>query len=349
MNYFVYPFGTAGDITAVPLTAAPAVLSYQYGFGVDFELPLDTNPNALPIPRSQFNQLMFDITSAVQQYQQTGTPNFILAADNLGVAFPYPIYARVRYLGEVYENQVASNTATPGTDTTWTLISGGVDGIRTGTILDFAGVAVPSGYLACDGASQLRASYGALVTALTTVQSGVVTSGSAVITSLPDTSKLYVGEPVEGAGIAPSSAILSIDSSTQITLNNNATASSTTNLTFWPWGNGNGSTTFTVPNFVDNVAAGAGGTLLAAAGKSGVGLSGGAANHTLTISEMPAHNHPGSTAPVGLNYSAPRSPYLLGNDQNGFANNAITVASQGGGTAFPIVQPTKLVNKIIKT
>lgn len=61
----------------------------------------------------------------------------------------------------------------------------------------------------------------------TDVQNGNTTNGSKVITGLTDTSQLIVGMEVTGTGIAASSTIASIDSATQVTLNNNATADGT--------------------------------------------------------------------------------------------------------------------------
>jgi len=69
-------------------------------------------------------------------------------------------------------------------------------------------------------------------------QSGVAgtrTAGSPVITNVPDTSNLRVGQPISGSGISTTAApfILSIDSATQITMSSNATSNNTSvNLAF---------------------------------------------------------------------------------------------------------------------
>lgn len=89
-KYFVKPFAVSGDVTPIPNLIQPAgTVSYEQGFGADYSLPLGIDPAALPVPRPSFNQLMNDVTTAIQQYQQTGTPAFITAADNLGTPYSY--------------------------------------------------------------------------------------------------------------------------------------------------------------------------------------------------------------------------------------------------------------------
>lgn len=73
---------------------------------------------------------------------------------------------------------------------------------------------------------------------------GNITNASAVVTGLSTTTKLYVDQAVEGTNIPAGTTIASIDSSTQITLSANATATASATLKFFPYGNGDGSTTF---------------------------------------------------------------------------------------------------------
>jgi autotransporter-associated beta strand protein len=57
-----------------------------------------------------------------------------------------------------------------------------------------------------------------------TVQAGSFATTQKVITGLTNTAGFYVGMPVTGTGIAANSTIASIDSATQVTLNNNTSA-----------------------------------------------------------------------------------------------------------------------------
>jgi hypothetical protein len=67
---------------------------------------------------------------------------------------------------------------------------------------------------------------------LTDTQDGALTSSSAVVTGLTDTSQLIAGMEVTGTGIPASTTLSSIDSASQVTLSQNATAGGTQSLTF---------------------------------------------------------------------------------------------------------------------
>jgi len=123
--YFLHPWSvSASDDTTIPPTGSPSgALSYQYGFTPNYELDLLTNPSALPIPRNYTNQLYFDITSAIQQLQLYGYPNWVSVGSG-GPATGYPLYATVLYIdGNIYQSATASNTSTPGVNNDWILLN----------------------------------------------------------------------------------------------------------------------------------------------------------------------------------------------------------------------------------
>lgn len=116
--FFLYPFGTSGDDVIVPNTgASTGTMSYQYGFTPNYEANLLTDPAAIPVPRTQMNQLFFDITTALQIVQTQGLPSWV--ATGSGGPTNYPKGAMVNYLGLNYISMVATNSATPGTGNNW--------------------------------------------------------------------------------------------------------------------------------------------------------------------------------------------------------------------------------------
>lgn len=170
-KYFIDPFAVDGDITAIPDAVQPSgSVSYSQGFTVNYTLVYPSDPSALPFPRRQFNGLMNDITLNIQQYQQHGTPEFISTADNGGTPFPYEIYSLVRYDDgggyKIYQSKVGTNTTLPTNTTNWLALNFENQIIVPGTLIDFAGNAVPAGYLLCDGSAVSRTIYAALFAAI---------------------------------------------------------------------------------------------------------------------------------------------------------------------------------------
>jgi hypothetical protein len=122
-KFFAYPFAVAGNKTAVPnATQLDGSVSWQEGWGPDYQADPDGNPDAKLIPRSPFNQIMFDMSANLRQYQMQGFPQWATAADNGGVAVSYPINAFVVWNGgsgtdwTVYQSLIDGATAEPGTD-----------------------------------------------------------------------------------------------------------------------------------------------------------------------------------------------------------------------------------------
>ena len=338
--YFYYPFAEDGDVLPLPITAQPSgVVSYQNGYGTDYELDLLTNPDALPIGRTTMNQLFLDITTLLQQYSQYGVPLFITTAQNQGVPFPYPIYARVNYAGVVYENQVAANTVLPGLDNTWLVISaGGASGVSTGTVLDYAGFVAPSGYLSADGSAVDRTTYGALLAVITQTQSGTTTNTLATVTGLTSTAQMYAGMEIESANFPASTTILSVDNATDVTMSNPATAGGVVPIQFFNWGSGDGVTTFNLPDLRRDVTVGQGGSASSILGNV-VGQKGGEELHTMTIAELATHNHPQFQLAVGSGVGT----------GSGLSTPIQTTGDTGSSTPFNVMQPSTVMYKIIKT
>lgn len=142
-KYFIEPFAADGDRATIPETVQPdGSVSYPDGYGVDYQLDPSVPPG-LNIERTKFNELMFQVTLALQQYQQFGFPDFITSSDNGGVPFPYEINATVRYDGLNYYSLEDNNEDTPPS-AKWGLVVYGQQFI-TGDILPWAFTTIRTG------------------------------------------------------------------------------------------------------------------------------------------------------------------------------------------------------------
>jgi len=121
LKFFRIPFATAGDKIAVPDASQPSgSVSYEDGFGPDYELDPLIDPAGKDVPRDESNQLYFDITTAIAELQSFGTPDFITSALNGGAAYSYAKFARVRYTdGNVYTSRKNANTSLPTVAADW--------------------------------------------------------------------------------------------------------------------------------------------------------------------------------------------------------------------------------------
>ena len=232
----------------------------------------------------------------------------------------------------------------------------------TGTIQTYAGFIIPTGWLLCDDTPASRTTYAALFAVLSKSSTGNTASGSPTISVIPanGTDNIAAGWFISGPGIQAGTTVVGTTSST-ITLSQNATANGTAvPFTAAPYGIGNGTTTFNVPDMRRRVIMGSGGTATATIGNL-LGNVGGSETHTLSLTEIPAHNHGGSTSSNTVNYTKGSSSYIL----NGYAmtssntgyGDAIlmgtahshTISSAGGGATHNNIQSAIVLNYIIKT
>lgn len=368
--YFLYPFAVDGDAGTISPTGSNSTpVNYQYGWTVPYEYP-STNPSYLPVPRTSFNQVLFDVTSAIQQLQLQGYPLWV--SSGAGGPPGYLLYSYVAYDAgsgiQIWESQYGSlgspNTSTPGADGNWVAVSANAQGVQTGTIIDYAGVYPPAGYLACNGATPLRTTYPRLFAYLVPIQT-CNTSGTSL--TVTDSSFMYVGMPIEGTGIPANTIIASIISGTSVTMSASAPVATGVPVAFFPWGNGNGSTTFTIPNLQGIVTAGSGGTGIPTQTVTNITQTGqntGAFARQLVANNLPEHVHNNTVSStfnlycfdkIGFNTqyyvtcSNSGNPHNLNPPPSSSVVTSITnVANTTTNIAFNITQPTTLVNKCIK-
>ena len=129
-GYIDTVFADTGDVTAVPDgTQSDGSVSYQQGFTPSYSTPVASGGR--DFPRAQNNQILKDISTAVQFLQQNGASNFITTAMNGGIdPYSYTLGAVVAYdAGSGLENWIstaAANTTTPG--------AGGAHWVPLGTV-----------------------------------------------------------------------------------------------------------------------------------------------------------------------------------------------------------------------
>jgi len=233
----------------------------------------------------------------------------------------------------------------------------------TGCIQMFGGNTAPSGWLMCDGSAVSRTTYATLfallfptigVVTMTIAAPGVVTfvahglqTGDAIYltttgalpTGLSANTKYWVTK-VNADTFKLATTLANALASTNITTSGSQSGVHTAVLC--PYGVGNGSTTFNLPNLKGSAPVGKDTSQTEFAG---LGQTGGEKTHTLITAEMPAHVHTETTVSGGAggNTIAPSS------NQGAAGNSAIDTASTGGDGAHNNLQPYITLNYIIKT
>lgn len=210
--------------------------------------------------------------------------------------------------------------------------------VPIGASMTFEGVVAPAQWAFTNGLAISRVTFALALAVMAPTFVCDVTNASNVIVAASDISALGLeGANVEGAGIPPGTTVLSM-AGTSITLS--ASATLTTNdasVQFFPHGNGDGSTTFNLPDDRDRMTVGRGnmgGTAAARIDQADwpsnkLGQSGGAAKHTLTAAQMATHTHSGSTGSAGAHTHSTTVP--LGD------NNADTSGPPAGSNGVPTV------------
>lgn len=111
------------------------------------------------------------------------------------------------------------------------------------------------------------------------------------------------------------------------------------------FGNGDGESTFNLPDLRGRVVVSAGQNVQATLTNRVLGAVGGEENHTLTLNEIPAHTHTYDKQNGVQNINAPDTAGVTA------ANDPITVtntSSAGGGLPHNVMQPFIVLNHIIK-
>lgn len=272
-------------------------------------------------------------------------------------------------------------TTAPSTGTAAAATSGAGDFLALGTIVAIAGFTAPTNYLMTYGQAINRVTYSGAMDAITIVSSAGCTSASVNITGIADTSQMRIGAPIEASCLSPGTTVAAITGSTSINVSVAAVSSGTTTIRVFPWSNGDGSTTFNLPDLRGRVLPGADGIGGVVANRltntfygavaTAPGVSGGAQSRAILQANLPIVTWPktlaiSDTRVFGVDYesksivdgaSTPRSASALQSAPNATANAHVVsgsigltgdTTSGGLGTALATIQPSLTVNYAIK-
>lgn len=242
--------------------------------------------------------------------------------------------------------------------------------VPAGTVMPYSGFSLPSGWLWANGADVSRATYPALFTALTKSSAVTISIASPAIVTW-NGHGLFNGAPVQFSttgtlptGITAGTTYYVVLRTTNnfrlaatpggAAINTSGTQSGTQTAIFAPYGNGDGATTFGLPDLrgrvpfgLDNMGGATAANNLPLNGTyikgTTPGAEGGEHQHTLTVSEMPGHTHNidvGGIPASGVNARATSGD---GTNPGSFASQ-----STGGSAAHNNLPPALMVNYIIK-
>lgn len=244
--------------------------------------------------------------------------------------------------------------------------------VPSGTEANSAAIAEPAGWYFEFGQTKVRATDTPLMNAITqafTATTNNTTTLSAVSADLRNLG--LEGSVLEGTGIFTGATIVSITVNTIVMSNAATNAAVGGTVRAFPYGNGDGSTTFNLPDARGSVAAGRGnmgGTDIAKLTVAGSGIdgtklnaTGGAETVTLNTTQIPAHTHANSLTDPGHVHQVPiggpaGTGYASATTVGGISSASlsattgitITNASIGGGLAHNNAQWTRIRNVIIK-
>lgn len=351
-KFFKNPFAMSGDKAAIPEPVqGTGDVSYVEGFGFDYERDLTSDPLAKAIPRDQSNELYYQITLALQQYQTNGFPDFITTADNGGSPYSYGLAAYVRYDDgagfAVYESIVSSNTSLPTDATKWRKVVP-VSPFLTGFVQEYEGNSLPSGWVWANGQTIGNAASGATGRANADTEALFILTWNTFpqsIRPLQNSSGTVVSRGISAAADFAAGRRIPVRDKRDVASIGLSTMGGTT-----------------ARGLVTASGSGLDPTAL--------GNTGGVQNVTLDSSQIPAHTHGASSLSTNSagDHSHTFPVYRNGSGQNvvsesqlvpfstGSTNTAGThthsitgtTDSTGGGLAHTNVQPSTVTNFIIK-
>lgn len=241
-----------------------------------------------------------------------------------------------------------------------------------GMLIPYAGITVPAYTKLCDGSAISRTTYSILFSALTSTKTATITIATPAVVSAT-AHGFSIGDKLsfETTGALPTGLVVGTNyyvSTTSFTVDDfrvsttiaNALAgtnvatsgsqSGTQTVRKNPYGAGDGTTTFNVPDSRRTTMIGAGGSQVSTVGPyTTLGAVGGEETHVQTVAEIATHDHSHSHTVstgdngVGTGYALAASNTLQTFNTGGNATTA------GSSTAANVMQPSLVVQYLIST
>lgn len=299
-----------------------------------------------------------------------------ISLDANGCAIIYGLGSYRQILKDRLGNTVWDQVTVAPNPTPATAASGAGDFLAIGTILPISGFTAPTNYVMAYGQAISRSTYSDALTALTIASPAACVSGSASITSITSTAQMSVGAPIEASCLTAGTTIASILGPTSVTVTPVASGTASVTATVFPWGNGNGSTTFNVPDLRGRVLPGSdamGGTAanrltptFYGASAAAPGVSGGQDHTNLLQANLPnlnlnttiasgqgSHSHSyNSTQNSGGGFSGGGAQFtgspLATTGTSTLPAMTGTTPTGGTGAGITVIQPSLTINYAIK-
>lgn len=167
------------------------------------------------------------------------------------------------------------------------------DGNLVGTVLPWSGLVAPNQYVFAYGQAISRATFADFFTAVTQSLNVICTSGSNTLTGLSDTTQIKVGSALEASLCVVAGTTVTSKTGSTVVMSNTSSVSINSTARFFPYGNGNGTSTFNVPDLRGYAVAGRdnmGGTAASRLtstyfATAGLGATGGSQSQEITFSQ----------------------------------------------------------------
>lgn len=186
-------------------------------------------------------------TTWVDQNQASSNTNpIVLDAAGRGVIFGQGNYRQVvkdKNGVQIWDSFTSANGSAAPSGAT------GTDTAPVGSVMAFSGFVVPTNWVLSYGQPLIRTTFPELFAAITISNNSITCiSSSTTLTGFISTAQIRIGAPIEATCLPSNTTIATIAGPSSVTVSNAAVSPGTVTAVVFPWGNGDGVSTFNVPD-----------------------------------------------------------------------------------------------------